>query len=265
MNSPLGPLVWGDACSARWFQWAWVSKAIVYLSGGIFWSHNQVHMDFGNNQKVQGCMKTQHMFTKLGPYGKCMFVFNVYVLLIYFSWYLIKIKFNHVALKPFLMCGRRPGHNFLLRGQKAAKWRYEAGWMMCTGQCWEEERSFLLTQMPSEEGLPDGWVVKNPSASAGDTGDMGSVSGSGRFPGGVYGNPLQYSCLENSMDRGAWRAAVLGVPKNWTRLSNWAGMHALWKGERLYRLADICQLNVKQSWTNSFEKMYFQYHLNFDL
>ena len=91
---------------------------------------------------------------------------------------------------------------------------------MCTGQCWEEERSFLLTQMPFKEGLSDGWVVKNPSASAGDTGDMGSVPGSGRFPGGLRGNPLQYSCLENSMDRGTWRAAVLGVQKNWTRLSD---------------------------------------------
>ena len=42
-------------------------------------------MEFGNNQKVQGCIKTQHMLTKLGPYGKCMFVFSVYILLIYFS------------------------------------------------------------------------------------------------------------------------------------------------------------------------------------
>ena len=104
-----------------------------------------------------------------------------------------------------------------IRGQKAAKWRYDAGWMVCTGQCWEEKRSFLWTQMPFEEGFPDGWVIKNPSANAGDTGDMGSVPGSRRSPGGVHGNPLQYSCLENSMDRGAWWAAVLGVTKNWTR------------------------------------------------
>ena len=153
-NSPLGPLLWGGACSARWFQWAWVSKAIVYLSGGIFWSHNQVHMEFGSNQKVQGCMKTQHMFTKLGPYGKCMFVFSVYVLLIYFSWYLIKIKFNHVALKPFLICGRCPGHNFLLGGQKAAKWRYEAGWMVCTGLPLGGREIFSLNSDALWRGLP---------------------------------------------------------------------------------------------------------------
>ena len=47
-----------------------------------------------------------------------------------------------------------------------------------------------------------GAVVKNPSANAGVVRDMGSIPGSGRSPGGGHGNPLQYSCLENSMDRG---------------------------------------------------------------
>ena len=47
-------------------------------------------------------------------------------------------------------------------------------------------------------------VVKNPPANAGDIGDMSSIPGSGRSPGGVHGNSLQYSCLENPMDRGAW-------------------------------------------------------------
>jgi len=44
----------------------------------------------------------------------------------------------------------------------------------------------------------------------------------GKIPGGGHGNPLQYSCLENPMDRGAWRAIVHGVAKSWSRLSNWA-------------------------------------------
>ena len=61
-------------------------------------------------------------------------------------------------------------------------------------------------------------VVKNPSASAGDIRDMGSIPGSGRSPGEGHGNPLQYSCLENPMDRGAWWATVHGVTKSWTRL-----------------------------------------------
>ena len=54
-------------------------------------------------------------------------------------------------------------------------------------------------------------MVKNPPANAGDTRDAGSITGSGRSPGGVHGNPLQCSCLENPMDTGAWRATVPGV------------------------------------------------------
>ena len=51
-------------------------------------------------------------------------------------------------------------------------------------------------------------MVKNPPANAGDT---GSIPGWGRFPGGRNGNPLQYSCWDSPMDRGAWKAIVLGV------------------------------------------------------
>ena len=59
-------------------------------------------------------------------------------------------------------------------------------------------------------------MVKNPPANAGDEGEMGSIPGSGRSPGGGDGNLLQYSCLENPMDRGAWRATVHEVTKNQT-------------------------------------------------
>ena len=51
-------------------------------------------------------------------------------------------------------------------------------------------------------------------------GDPGLIPGLGRHPGRGYGNPLQYSCLGNPMDRGAWWAIVHGIAKNWTRLSN---------------------------------------------
>ena len=61
-------------------------------------------------------------------------------------------------------------------------------------------------------------MVKNPPASAGDVRDSGSVSGLGRSPGGGHGNPLQNSCLENPMDRGAWQATVHGVTKRQTWL-----------------------------------------------
>ena len=56
---------------------------------------------------------------------------------------------------------------------------------------------------------PGGIVVNNPPANAGDTGDVGSIPGSRRSPGGGNGNPLQGSQLENSMDRGAWQATVM--------------------------------------------------------
>ena len=61
-------------------------------------------------------------------------------------------------------------------------------------------------------------IVKNPPASAGDTRDKGSIPGSERSPGEGHGNPLQYSCLENPMDRGAWRATVHRGAKSRTRL-----------------------------------------------
>ena len=62
-------------------------------------------------------------------------------------------------------------------------------------------------------GLPGGSAVKNPPASAEDAGDTGSIPGSGRCPGEGNGNPLQYSCLGNPVDRGAWQATVHGVAK----------------------------------------------------
>ena len=61
-------------------------------------------------------------------------------------------------------------------------------------------------------------VVKNPPANAGDIRGMGSIPGSGRSPRGGHGNPIQYFCLENPMDRGSWQATVHRVAKSQTRL-----------------------------------------------
>ena len=66
-------------------------------------------------------------------------------------------------------------------------------------------------------GFPCGSVVQNLPANAGDA---GSIPGWGRPPGEGNGNPLQYSCPENSMDRGIWWAIVYGVTKSWTQLSH---------------------------------------------
>ena len=63
-------------------------------------------------------------------------------------------------------------------------------------------------------GFPGASVVKNLPVNAGDTGDAGLIPGLGRCLGGGHGNPLQYSCLENPMDRGAWQPTAHGVTKN---------------------------------------------------
>ena len=79
------------------------------------------------------------------------------------------------------------------------------------GDCSHEIKRRLLL------GFPGGSEVK---ASACNVGDQGSIPGSGRSPGEGNGNPLRYSCLENPMDGGAWRAIVHRVAKSWTQLSD---------------------------------------------
>ena len=79
-----------------------------------------------------------------------------------------------------------------------------------------KEKKFLETEYNSR-AFSGGSDSKESTCNAGD---LGSVPGLGRFPGGGHGNLLQYSCLENSTDRGALRATVLGVAKRWTRLSD---------------------------------------------
>ena len=74
-------------------------------------------------------------------------------------------------------------------------------------------------------GFPGGSGGK---ASACNAGDPGSIPGSGRSPGEGNGNPLQYSCLENPMDRGAWQAAVHGVTKSQTGLRNFTLWMSYW-------------------------------------
>ena len=69
------------------------------------------------------------------------------------------------------------------------------------------------------KGIPGGSVVKNLTASAGD---LGLIPGLGRPPGEGSDNPLQYSCLENSMERGAWWYTLHRVVKTWTQLRDWA-------------------------------------------
>ena len=82
-------------------------------------------------------------------------------------------------------------------------------------------------------GFPGGAAVKNLSANAGD---VGSIRGSGRSPGGGNGNPLQCSCLENPMDRGAWRLQSVGPQKSGTQLEQEYSIVEIATGQSLVHL-----------------------------
>ena len=104
------------------------------------------------------------------------------------------------------------------------------------------------------EGSPCGSVVKNLSANARDS---GLIPGLGRLPGGGNGNTLHYSYLENSMDRGAWRATVRGVTKSQTRLSTHSEgrMDQVWilgsmetEGGGVFSAGEGCRPSVLAKW-----------------
>ena len=97
--------------------------------------------------------------------------------------------------------------------------------------------SFLLIKSSDSVGNTKKWslrdhylasqvalVVKDPPANAEDIRPMGLIPGSGRSPGEGHGSPLQYSCLENPMDRGAWQAIVHRIAQSWTWLK-WLSTH----------------------------------------
>ena len=96
-----------------------------------------------------------------------------------------------------------------------AKHGQSPSWM--TSHCPEVHNS--MTSIQPRRASQELLVVNDVPANAGDARDMGSNHGWGRSPGGGNGNLLQYSCLENSMGRGAWQATVHGTMKSWTRLS----------------------------------------------
>ena len=79
----------------------------------------------------------------------------------------------------------------------------------------------MLFNNPYKRASQVALVVKNLPANAGDARDMGLILGSGRSPGGEHGNPLQYSCLENPMDRGAWWATDNRVKESDTTEVTW--------------------------------------------
>ena len=96
--------------------------------------------------------------------------------------------------------------------------------------------------------FPGGSVLKNPPA---NIGDMGSIPGLGKSPGGENGNPFQCSCLGNLLDRGAWWVTAHGVTKSWTRLSTHVARivisleakdyHSLWKHNSCVEPSPFCK------------------------
>ena len=96
--------------------------------------------------------------------------------------------------------------------------------MMVTLLHLEVSSNFLCTLLFDSLDFPGG---SDGKASVYNAGDLGSIPGSGRSPGEGNGNPLQYYCLENPMDRGAWSATVHVVPKSWTRLNDFPFLYSL--------------------------------------
>ena len=104
----------------------------------------------------------------------------------------------------------------LLKHISPCVWQHHCYWGF--GNCFHFSQPHILASQVVV-------MLKNPLASAGDAGDMSSICRSGRSPGKGNGNPLQYSCLENPMDRAAWRATVQRVAKSQTQLK-WPGTWA---------------------------------------
>ena len=85
----------------------------------------------------------------------------------------------------------------------------------------------VVMMFPQEKHLWTSLVAQTGKVSVYNAGDLGSSPGLGRSPGEGNGNPLQYYCLENPMDRGAWQAAVYGVAKSQSRLSDFTSLLSL--------------------------------------
>ena len=118
---------------------------------------------------------------------------------------------------------RAPKRAWVILPSRAAACRLSSSLVdirLLAGSSHGEERGLLVSLLRRALIFPGGLVVKSLPASAGDTGDVGLIPGSGRSPGEGNGNLLQYSCLENPKDRGAWQATVDGVTKSWTQLSD---------------------------------------------
>jgi len=143
-------------------------------------------------------------------------------LLLYFSTDSLSHFLNGCFLSPALLKSLRTFHASFVIGDPASNLiekteaiRETLIYLRTTKSVHSRTYVFLsvIGEIISFWGFPGGAVVKNPLANAGDAEDAGSIPRLGRSPGGGNGNPLQYSCLENSMGREAWQATMHGVSK----------------------------------------------------
>ena len=143
-------------------------------------------------------------------------------------------------------------------GQSTAYWLLTwQSWDIIMRLIWQSNEKILNKSESSSQLIMIFLLVPGGSdgkASAYNAGDPGSIPGSGRSPGEGNGNPLQYSCLENPMDGGAWWATVHGVAESWTRLSDFTS--SLWEQNNtvlsirrhfvsMYQIIEITQKNTK--------------------
>ena len=103
----------------------------------------------------------------------------------------------------------------------------------------------LRPSIAPNRGCPQWLSYKESTCSAGATGDTSWIPGSGRSPGGGHGTPLQYSSLENAMDRGAWWAAVHRVAQSQTKLK--ISLAQAFSGPHFVQLSDLCHLYPNHS------------------
>ena len=112
------------------------------------------------------------------------------------------------------------------------------------------------------KGFPGGSEGKTSACNARDP---SSIPGSGRSPGEGNGNPLQYSCLENSMDKGAWWATVHGVTKSWTRLSNFTFTFTLYIIFSLFHYMFLRKMDIGLNNYETFSVPYYSMLKNLQL
>ena len=142
------------------------------------------------------------------------------------------------ALQKMQDMGLTPGSGRSFGGGRATHlsirawripWTEEPGRLQSVGHTELDTLKWLSMSAMAGLGFLEVLVVKNLSVNAGDVRDTTSVPGLGRSPGGEHGNPVQYSCLEHPIDRGAWQAMVHRVTQSWTQLKQ-LSMHACMAG-----------------------------------